>query len=174
VTDDRGFLDVTADVGFLVKLDVTKEGYVHEHAEVSVLKDNFQAATYAFPEGAKSTVLTGWTDATQGYLAVIVNDDESDGGPCATSNGVTVSIKDHPEIKAGYLTNQNTRDATLSGTGSLGLAVLGPIPPGAYEILGTKAGCTSVAEKNDSFQFTSSATILAGALTGTAIGLKAQ
>jgi hypothetical protein len=149
----------------MIKVNVTKTGNINEYGEVTILKDNFEASTYAFPESTRATVFPG-LDATHGYVAFPVIGDGSDGGPCASGAGVVVSIKDHPEVKAGYLKDPGTRDATMTATGGVGnLAALGPLDPGTYEIVATKTGCTGLPTKNDMFQFSAPITIKANTLT---------
>ena len=139
-------------------------GYVNEHAEFAALQNGFAAAGYMYPESVKTTILTSWDDA-QGYIAVVASDDGSDAGACATADGVTLSVKGHPEIHATYLKDQQTADPSLTVTSSFGGAVLGPIPPGTYEVDGAKTGCTSSATKNLYFQFNTTIDVSAGVLT---------
>jgi hypothetical protein len=165
VTDDRGYITVATDPGLMIKLDVTNSGYLHEHAEFALKEAGFQVNGYLYPTSIETTILGGWTDS-QGYIAVGITADGSDAGPCSTTDGVTISVKGHPEIKATYLKDQQTADPTLTAT-STGFAggVLGPVPPGTYEADGAKTGCTSVPLDGQYFQYNSSFAVSAGVLT---------
>jgi hypothetical protein len=173
VTDDRGYVTAATDPGLMMKLDLSNTGYMNEHAEFAALQSGFAAAGYMYPETVKTTILTGWTDS-QGYIAVVVSDDGSDAGPCSTASGVTVSIKGHPEIAPLYLMDQQTADATLTATSTFGGAVLGPIPPGSYEVDGAKTGCGTSPTHNQYFQFNTTIGVSAGVLTLQEIVLVAQ
>jgi hypothetical protein len=164
VTDDRGYVTASTDPGLMMKIDLSNTGYLNEHAEFAALQNGFAASGYMYPESIKTTILTGWDDA-QGYIAVVASDDGSDAGACATADGVTLSVKGHPEIHATYLKDQQTADPSLTVTSSFGGAVLGPIPPGTYEVDGAKTGCTSSPTKNLYFQFNTTIDVSAGVLT---------
>jgi len=173
VTDDRGYVTASTDPGFMIKLDLSNTGYMNEHAEFAALTNGFAATGYMYPDTIKTTILAGWTES-EGYLAVAVSGDGSDGGPCSTADGVTLSVNGHPEIKAIYLKDQETVDPTLTATGSIGIGGLGPVPPGNYEVDGTKTGCTSGPLNNGTFQFNSTVDVSAGVLTLQDISLVAQ
>lgn len=173
VTDDRGYVTASTDPGLMMKLDLSGPGYLNEHAEFAALQNGFAAAGYMYPETIKTTILTGWDD-TQGYIAAIASDDGNDAGPCSTADGVTLSINGHPEIKAVYLKDQQTADPSLTATSTFGGAVLGPIPPGNYEVDGAKTGCTSSPTHSQYFQFNTTVDVKAGVLTLQEIVLVAQ
>jgi hypothetical protein len=97
---------------------------------------------------------------SNGYVFVAVGGDDSDGGPCADGKGTTVSVNGHPEIKPGYLSALTTIDPAGTATEGFG-AVLGPMPPGTYEIIGTKTGCKAVGH-NDGFISWGTSTTVAG------------
>jgi hypothetical protein len=164
VTDDRGYIQIATDPGLVIKLDVSASGHVNEHAEFAVLKDGFALTGYLFEGSVKSGLLPGWSDS-QGYIAVLISSSSGgDGGSC-TNDGVTVSVKGHPEIPASYLKDLSTLDPTLTATGSLGAAVLGPVPPGTYEVDGAKTGCTVSPSTGAYFQFQTTFAVAAGTLS---------
>ena len=140
--DDRGNISCDFVAGQLLAVDFTASGYIDTHLDVTVLAGGFLFHPAMYPETLKASVLAGFSGAA-GYLFVGINTDGSDGGPCSTADGVTVAVKDSPQVPAGYLTDPLTRSATLTATNTLGLAVLGPIAPGTYEVIGTKSGCTA-------------------------------
>lgn len=171
-TDDRGFITVASDPGLLVKISLKASGYLDEYGEVTILKDGFQASTFQFLATTKSTIFTGWTDAN-GFIAVVTSGDGSDGGACSDGRGTTLSVKGHPEVQVGYLSDSTTRSSTLTATAGFG-TVLGPMPPGTYEIVGTKPGCKTVGQSDGSVAFGTTTTVLAGTLTGHALMLAPQ
>jgi hypothetical protein len=171
-TDDRGFIAFASDPGVLVKISLKASGYLDEYGEVTILKDGFLANTFQFLATTKSTIFTGWTDAN-GYIAVVTGGDGSDGGACSDGKGTTLSIKGHPEVQVGYLSDPKTRSSTLTASAGFG-AVLGPLPPGMYEIVGTKAGCKTVGQNDGSVSFGTTTTVFAGTLTGHALMLAPQ
>jgi hypothetical protein len=147
---------------------------MNEHAEFAALTTGFQASGYMYPTSIETTILTGWTES-EGYIAVAISGDDSDGGPCSTTDGVTISVNGHPEIKATYLKDDETADPTLTATSSgFGGGVLGPVPAGTYEVDGAKTGCTSASLKTEYFQFNSTIDVSAGVLSLQSIQLVAQ
>jgi hypothetical protein len=94
------------------------------------------------------------------------------GGACGTGDGVTLSIKGHPEIKATYWSDPLTPDAMLPSTGTLGIGTLGPVPAGTYEIDGTKMGCTIAPATNKYFAFQPTVDVATGILTVQELGIQ--
>jgi hypothetical protein len=162
--DDRGYVNVASDPGLLVKFTVQTAGYLNEYAEITLLKDQYNATTFEFEESTKTTLFTPWSDAN-GFILVATSGDGSDGGPCAEGKGSTVSVKGHPEIAVAYLSDNNTRSTTLTSTAGFG-TVLGPMPPGTYELLATKTGCKGVGSNDGTSAFGTSTSVLANTLTG--------
>jgi hypothetical protein len=165
VSDDRGYIQVATDPNLVIKLDVSANGFVNEHAEFAVLQNGFALTGYLFESSVKSSILSGWSDS-QGYVAVLISSTGGgDAGSTCTNDGVTVSVKGHPEIAASYLKDLSTVDPSLTATGSLGAAVLGPVPPGTYEVDGTKTGCTVAPTTDAYFQFQTTFAVAAGTLS---------
>ena len=150
-TDYRGDFTLKTDVGLVLKLDVSANGYISEHAEWALASGNFQATAPIYEASFESN-LPGWS-SSQGYFFVAVGHTTADAGACSTNDGVTVSVKGHPEIKAVYADTTTSISTTLTSTGTVGIAALGPIPPGTYEVDGTKTGCTVAPLSNTEFQF---------------------
>jgi hypothetical protein len=141
-TDDRAFVQADFAQGQLVKVRFSATGYIPEHVEVIPQTGGFNRSADMFAVGSKTSVLSGWTNGS-GYILVAIASNGGDAGPCNTADNLTVSVKGHPEIAVGYLTDLGTRNAMLTMTSASGLAVLGPVPPGTYEIDAVKAGCTA-------------------------------
>ena len=76
-----------------------------------------------------------------------------------------VAVKGHPEIAVGYMSDLTTRSATLTATNTLGLAVLGPIAPGTYELDATKTGCTAGPDHGRYFLWPQTVDVVADALS---------
>lgn len=151
-TDYRGDFTLKTDVGFVLKPYITANGYIGEHAEWALASGNFQATAPLYEASFESN-LPGWS-SSQGYFFVAITHGAAvDAGPCSTNDGVTVSVKGHPEIKAVYANTTTSIDPTLTSTGTVGLAALGPVPPGMYEVDGTKMGCTVAPLSNNEFVF---------------------
>lgn len=170
VTDGRGYVVVQTDPGFLMKLDVTASGYVHEHAEVSLptgATNGFALTGSAYPESAKTTLFQGWDDS-KGYLLVFA-EALADGGTCGSPEGISLSVKGHPELTPIYMKDLNTPDPALTSTAAatttVGGAVFGPMAPGDYEIEGTKAGCQVSPLSSAEWVFNASVGVEAGAVT---------
>ena len=168
--DDRGDIAANFVPGQLLAIDIAASGYIDTHLDVTVLAGGFQFHPGMYPESSRSSVFTGFSD-TNGYLFVAVDADGSDGGPCATKDGVTVSVQDNPQIPAGYLTDPLTRSASLTATDTLGLAVLGPLAPGVYEVIGTKTGCTASPTVTKYDAHPSAVDVLANTVTGQVLTL---
>jgi hypothetical protein len=162
-TDYRGDFTVKSDLGLVLEPYISANGYISEHAEWALASANFQATAPLY-EASFESDLPGWS-SSQGYFFVAVAHDTSDAGPCSTSDGVTVSIKGHPEIKASYADTSTSISPTLTSTGTVGLAALGPIPPGTYEVDGTKTGCTVAPLSNTEFQFQTTNAVKANTAT---------
>jgi len=162
VTDDRGYINITTDPGFVIKLDGMASGYLSDHFEFQALTDNFAGEAYLW-ESSFASSLPGWS-TSQGYVVVEVAAAVPDAGPCSTIEGVTLSVQGHPEIAAHYLSDPDTVDDTLQATTTLGAGVLGPIPPGSYVIAGAKSGCTVTTDVSSTFQFETTNTFSAGVL----------
>ena len=77
-----------------------------------------------------------------------------------------------PGIKATYFKDNVNLDPTLMTTATVGIGALGPVPPGTYEIDGTKTGCTVVPLSNASFKFPATTTVNAGVITGQLLQLQ--
>jgi hypothetical protein len=172
-TDDRGYVNFASDPTLLVKLTVTDPtgNHLTEYAEVTVTQNAPNISTYMFPTADKNTLFTGWNDASQGYVGIIVQSDGSDAGPCATNDGVTVTVKNHPEISIGYAVDQNTRSPTATATTTFGAAVAGPIPPGTYEIDLAKTGCKNATTSRGVLAYSNTITVTAGTLTAVLVAL---
>jgi hypothetical protein len=152
VADYRGDFTLKTDVGLVLKPYVSANGYINEHAEWALASGNFQA-TAALYESSFESNLPGWS-SSQGYFLIAVTHAATvDAGPCSTNDGVTVSVKGHPEIQAVYANTATSVDPTLTSTGTVGLAALGPVPPGNYEVDGAKMGCTVAPLSNNEFVF---------------------
>lgn len=150
-TDYRGDFTLKSDVGLVLKPYITANGYISEHAEWALASGNFQATAAMFEASFESN-LPGWS-SSQGYFFVAIAHPIPDAGACSTSDGVTVSVKGHPEIKAVYANTSTSIDPNLSSTGTVGLAALGPVPPGTYEVDGSKMGCTVAPLSNTELVF---------------------
>jgi hypothetical protein len=163
-TDYRGDFTLKTDPGFVIKADVSANGYINEHDEFALTSGNFQATAPLYEASFESN-LPGWS-SSQGYFFVAVGHSAAaDAGPCSTNDGVTVTIKGHPEIKAYYADTTTSIDSMLTTTGTVGLAALGPVPPGTYEVDGTKMGCTVAPLSNNEFQFQTTNDVKAGSAT---------
>lgn len=162
-TDYRGDFTLKTDPGFVIKADISGNGYMTEHAEFALSMGNFQATSVLY-EASFESDLPGWS-SSQGYFFVAVGHSTGDAGACSTNDGVTVSIKGHPEIKAYYADTATSISSTLTSTGTVGLAALGPVPPGTYEVDGAKMGCTLAPLSNTEFQFQTTNDVKAGAAT---------
>jgi len=163
-TDYRGDFTLKTDQGLVMKFDVSANGYMNEHAEYSLQSGNFQATAPLYEASFESN-LPGWS-SSQGYFFVAVSHSAAaDAGPCSTNDGVTVTIKGHPEIKAYYADTSTSIDSMLTTTGTVGLAALGPVPPGTYEVDGTKMGCTVAPLSGNEFQFQTTNDVKANAAT---------
>ena len=163
VSDARGYFNLTSDPSFVVRLDVSAPGYLHEHTEFQAKTTGFMGNGYLF-ESSITSKLPGWS-SSQGYFFVIVGGTGTGTGPCSTGDGVVLSIKGHPEITALYWSDPLTPDSKLPSTGSLGLGSLGPVAPGTYDVVGTKTGCTSSGATNPHFAFENPSSTSVGALT---------
>lgn len=170
VSDDRGYAEVRTDPGFLMKLDVSASGYIKEHAEFALpagAKNGFSLTGWAFKDATKTTIFTGWDDS-QGYVLVLVAA-QAEGGACGSPQGITLSLKGHPEIKPVYMKDVTSADPTLTSTVGItntqGGAVFGPLPPGTYEVDGAKIGCTIGPTASAEWQFDPSFTVEAGTIT---------
>lgn len=158
-TDDRGYLQVAVDPGVLLKLSVMADGYVNAYAEFTVLKGGFNETGSDYKKSDITGVAPQWS-TSMGYVFVAVGGDGSDGGPCSTAMGAAVSIDGHPELKPSYLKDLKTIDP--NGTSPEGFGTLfGPMPPGAYSVSATKAGCKTVSGGDEYFSYTTTTTVLA-------------
>jgi hypothetical protein len=162
VTDDRGYVNVATDPTFVVNLAVTAPNYMHEFVAFQALATGFAGQGYLYESNITSK-LSGWS-SSQGYVFVLVGGNGTM-GTCGTGDGVTFSIKSHPEIKATYWSDPLTPDSMLPSTGTLGIGTLGPVPAGTYEIDGTKTGCTIGPAKSADFTFQPTVDVAAGILT---------
>lgn len=162
-TDYRGDFTLKTDPGLVIKADLSANGYMSEHAEFALAMGNFQATSVLYEASFESN-LPGWS-SSQGYFFVAIAHAAADAGPCGTSDGVTVSIKGHPEIKAYYADTATSISSALTSTGTVGLAALGPVPPGTYEVDGVKMGCTVAPLSNTQLEFQTNNDVKAGAAT---------
>ena len=94
-TDEGGMIQADLAAEQPVKLDVTATGFIAAHIEATPQASGFDRTVYMFPDSHKATVFTGWT-AGQGYALVGISPDKTDAGACSTSDGLVVSVKDHP------------------------------------------------------------------------------
>jgi len=169
-SDDRGFIEFDLPEGKLVKVDVTATGYLAGHVEVTPVASGAYNSFDIFPIKDKTSIFTGWT-ADKGYLFVGISNYGADAGSCTSSDGLVVSVKGHPEIAAGYLTDPNTRSATLTTTTAFGSAVLGPIAPGTYEIEATKTGCVAGPDHGRYFTYPQTMDVKADAVSNVLLKL---
>ena len=170
VSDDRGMFSYDLPARQVLKIDFSAKGYITEHAEAAAIKGLTGTNLFIFPASYRTNVFTGWTEGS-GYVLVVINGDGGDAGPCATAAGATVSIKGHPEIKVGYAADSTTRSPTLTATSDFGVAVLGPVPPGRYEVEATKTGCKASVTRDETFEYAASFDVLANTLTASQLSL---
>jgi hypothetical protein len=170
-TDDRGYISVAVDPGFL-KVSFSASGYVKAYTEETVSKGGFAETGADYPDSAKAALVPMLSDSN-GYVFVIFGGDGSDGGPCADAKGTAVSVNGHPEIKAGYLSGLTTIDPAGTGVEGFG-AVLGPLPPGTYQIDGTKTGCKTVGRNDGYLSWGTSTTVVGGTVSVAPLALAPQ
>jgi hypothetical protein len=142
VPDDRGYIQIDVPQGQLLKMRFAAPGYIPNHVEATPQTAGIYRTFDMFPVSHKTTVLTGWT-AAAGYAVVQVY---SNNAPCESTVGVVVSVKNHPEITVAYATDKSTRSATLTEMDAFGVALVGPMPPGTYEIVAGKQSCAASAD----------------------------
>lgn len=121
------------------------------------------------PESLRASLFPGWTSGS-GYAIVGISNFGSEAGACGTSAGLVVSVKGHPEIPVGYLTNASTRSATTV-TDTFGAAAVGPIPPGTYEFDAVGSGCTAGPDFGQYFTWPQTVDVEADTLTGVLLKL---
>ena len=163
VTDDRGYVTAASDPGLVIKLSLSASGYVNAYSEFSVVKSGFQESGADYATSA-ATNLIPQLSSTNGYIFISTSGDGSDGGACSDGKGSSLTVKDHPELTPAYLSSQTTIDTTLTATAGFG-TLFGPMPPGTYEVDGTKTGCKTVGHNDGYFQFNASSAVLANTVT---------
>ena len=171
-TDDRGYITAASDPGLLIKLSLTASGYVNAYTEVTVLQAGF-AETGADYKATDAANLISQLSSSSGYLYVGVGGDGSDGGPCSSGTGATVSLDGHPELAPSYLTNQTTIDTSGTATEGFG-TIFGPMPPGSYSMTATKTGCKSVGRNDGYFAWGTTMTVSANTASIAELQLAAQ
>jgi hypothetical protein len=141
VTQDTQPIVADLAQGAPIALTVTAPAYVPSHVELTPVAAGFGPSLYLVPTSAEASLLVGGT-STDAFVAVSIAGNGGT-GTCASAAGLTVSVHGHPEIAVGYLSGLTTRDATLTVTNALGLAIAGPMPAGNYQIDASSPGCTA-------------------------------
>jgi hypothetical protein len=116
------------------------EGFIPSlYAEAAVVAGSISRKLRVFPDVFKALPAQGWDDA-RGFILVEIAPLASE-GICAQKDGVTLSVKNHPELKVSYLESV-TKIAGSSKTTAYGFATIPSAPPGEkLEIVATKPQC---------------------------------
>jgi len=173
-TQENGVLLYTFPKDQAVYARFEKPGYFSVLTEeVKFTADGADATTFMFAD--KHTELLADYAPTNGYVVVAVFAPEGvDAGTC-NREGVKVEVKGNPTAKVRYASQNSPPliDPALTGIAQKsGAAVIGPLPVGLVEIVGTKTGCT-VSNFSDKYStFTGKVMVESGALTYAALVVK--
>lgn len=104
----------------------------------------------------------GWSDTG---VSIIVGFDHYGTGACATSDGMSVTVKDHPEAVAHYLDTSVPPAESVGATATTtrGYVELTGLPPGTYQFDVANSKACKVTLVNNREHFTGSLTAVAGA-----------
>jgi hypothetical protein len=172
-TQENGVLLYTFPKDQPVTARLSKPGYFTVVTEeVKFLADGADGTTFLFADKHKE-LLTDYA-ATNAYAIVALFRPDGDAGAC-DAGGVKIEVKGNPSVKVAYA-SQNTPPLidpalTATKTGS-GVAVVGPLPAGTVEIIGTKAGCTVTNSSGKYDTFTGKIIVEPGSLTYVALDIK--
>lgn len=82
-------------------------------------------------------------DTTHGYALVGISAPKT--GDCTGADGITITVKDHPDAKVFYMNGEPPKAVTGTATTTRGLAYVSGLKPGDLlegQITGSKTGCT--------------------------------
>jgi hypothetical protein len=169
-TDEDGLYYLKLTKGMNVTGRLVKPGYITTiTSEFKFADSGLDLQSYLLPDAKKS--LLPEFSAANGYIVIAVFYDPpvGDAGAtlCQKTDGVSFAVKGKTGVKATYLTALTPLavDPMLTATTSVGVGILGPLPPGTYEVEATKMGCTFTPEKSATVEFTGKMIVEGGAAT---------
>lgn len=111
------------------------------YAEQAVVAGKTERSFFVLPEAFTTLPGSVWNPA-RGVVLVQIGSDEAS-GICAAKDGVTLSVKNHPELVVHYL-DAATQIGTATATTPYGFALIGDAPPGEkLEIVANKPQCNA-------------------------------
>lgn len=148
-TDSSGYWDMQVTKGMPFNPHVEAVGYIPTDTGTSLMTSDIETgAAPLFPLGA-SFLFPHLTDSTPDLLAITilpVGTMANASDPCTTRDGVTFSVKNHPEAVITYYGGtgaQPSPDPSLTATNPLGAAEVSGLAESAspIELVAEKTGC---------------------------------
>lgn len=150
-TDAEGLLEAQVQRDVAVQPRLSADGHLTMRIGEQVLVEDLEGEVPIFPDLA-TALLPDWGEDRPSLMALvsIVPDTFDEGDPCATADGFTVSVIDHPEAEVLYFSGEGipNPDPSLESTGPTGLAAFSGLVAtdgeASIELLAEKAGCDDV------------------------------
>jgi hypothetical protein len=138
-TDDvgRATASVGTDVPHSVRVD--GDGFLTTiFAERAITPASASESFYLFP----SEFAASPTYSADAGMIVVTVAPTLRVGACGGGDGVSLALRDHPELTPTYLSAVTTPAAGATATTTYGVTVFSGVPPGErYEVIATKPGC---------------------------------
>lgn len=146
VSDEGGILSGYVTRGAPVWGKVAAPGYVTMSGPELLLTEDMEGADWMLPEAMLAAV-PSWSEDAPTMLVIIATDPATDAAsPCASADGVVVSIEDHPEAVVTYYEAGPIPlpSPSLTATSAAGVAIVSGLQAGAtVEPVAVKPGCTA-------------------------------
>lgn len=150
-TDAEGLLEAQVQRDVTIQPRLSADGHLTMRIGEQVLVEDLEGEVPIFPELA-TALLPDWGEDRPSLMALVSvdPDDFDEGDPCATADGFTVSVVDHPEAEVLYFSGEGipNPDPELESTGPTGLAafsgLLATDGEASIELLAEKEGCDQV------------------------------
>lgn len=146
VSDDKGVLSGYSTRAVLVWGKVAAPGYVTMSGPELLLTEDMEGVDWMLPEAMLAAV-PSWSEDAPTMLVIIATDPATEAAsPCASPDGVVVSIEDHPEAVVTYYEAGPIPlpSASLTATSAAGVAIVSGLRAGTtVEPVAIKPGCTA-------------------------------
>jgi len=146
VSDDTGALVAYATRAVPLYGKLSAPGYVTMSGPELLFTEDMEGADWLLPE-AMLAVVPSWSSDAPTMLVIVSSDPTTEASsPCASAEGVVVSIADHPEAvvtyyEAGAIPLPST---SLTATSAAGVAIVSGLQAGTtVEPVAVKVGCNA-------------------------------